>query len=185
MSTKPKALKMTSKEYYDTARITLSKNIKDSNQFNLSSIEKLSINIGIGDYKNDSKARADINDYLVSLTGQKPKLVNSKLNIAGFKLRKGEPVGYSVTLRGKKMNDFLIYLIYIALPRSRDFKGIKDTSFDPNFKSYSLGIPSATIFPAIGFDSNVKFGMQINLVFKSIGENNKKLLETLNFPFKK
>jgi large subunit ribosomal protein L5 len=83
------------------------------------------------------------------------------------------------------MNDFLVNLVYIALPRTRDFRGISSTSFDRNFKSYSLGIQNSSIFPVIGFDSSVNFGMQINIVFKTGSENNKKFLENLNFPFKK
>ena len=83
------------------------------------------------------------------------------------------------------MQDFILNLVYVALPRSRDFKGIKDTSFDSKARSYSLGLPSATIFPIIGFDIPVKFGMQINVVFKNDGIENKQLLQKLNFPFKK
>lgn len=185
MATKTTALKLSSQEYVEQAKQELAKNHKQKNIFDLASIEKVSINVGIGDYKNDSKARTDIEGYLTKLTGQKPKTVASRVNIAGFKLRKGEPVGFAVTLRGKKMQDFLLHLIYIALPRSRDFKGIKKTAFDARYRSYSLGIPSAAIFPVIGFDIPVRFGMQINVVFKHDGEENKELLETLNFPFSK
>lgn len=179
------ALKISSQEYLNKAYQELAKQHKDKNVFDLSAIDKVSINVGVGDYKNDSKARADIESYLNKLTGQKPKTVASKVNIAGFKLRKGEPVGFALTLRGKKMHDFLLHLIYIALPRSRDFKGIKATAFDARYRSYSLGIPTAAIFPVIGFDISVRFGMQINVVFKQDGEANKELLHTLNFPFSK
>jgi large subunit ribosomal protein L5 len=185
MTTKNKSLKISSKEYFESASKELSNSNTSSNVFDLSSVSKVSVNIGVGDYKNDAKARADIEGYLLKLTGQKPKSVTSKLNVAGFKLRKGEPVGFVVTLRGKKMQDFILNLIYIALPRSRDFKGIKSTSFDKKSRSYSLGLPSAAIFPIIGFDIPVKFGMQINVVFKNDGEENKELLNKLNFPFEK
>lgn len=183
--TKNKALKLSSQEYFDSASKSLLADHKDLNSFNLSSIDKISINVGVGYYKNDSKARSDIEKYLTKLTGQKPKAVAAKLSIAGFKLRKGEQVGFAITLRGKKMQDFLLNLIYIALPRSRDFKGIKAGSFDKNYRSYSLGLPSGSIFPIIGFDIPVKFGMQINIVFKADGEINKELLHSLNFPFEK
>lgn len=179
------SLTITSTEYFEKSQDILAKEGKDVNVFEISSIDKVSINVGIGDYKNDSKARSEIESYLFNLTGQKPKVVTSKLSIAGFKLRAGEPVGYTVTLRKKKMHDFILQLIYIALPRTRDFKGIKSSSFAKNTKSYSLGIPSSSIFPVIGFDSSVKFGLQVNIVFKESRETNKELLEKLNFPFTK
>ena len=176
-------LKINSQDYYTSAKKALGKEFSDLNIFSLPDIQKVSINIGLGKYKNDTKARQEIENYIGVATGQKPKIVDSKLSIAGFKLRKGEPVGLVVTLRGKKMKDFLTSLIYLALPRTRDFKGIKKTSFDGNFHSYSLGIESASIFPLVGFDLLTPFGMQINITFKNKDANNKKFLELLNFPF--
>jgi large subunit ribosomal protein L5 len=178
-------LKITSKQFYVDAIDQLRKSNTKANTFSLTAIDKISINVGVGKYKNDTKARSDIENYLKTITGQNPKIIESKLSIAGFKLRKGEPVGMLVTLRGQKMYDFLMNLIYIALPRSRDFKGVKSTSFDKSYQSYSLGIESSSIFPLIGFDSNVPFGMQINIVFKKASIQNKTLLENLHFPFKK
>jgi large subunit ribosomal protein L5 len=178
-------LKLNSNEYYINAKNSLKVELPDSNIFSVSDIEKVSINVGLGKYKNDSKARQDIESYISAATGQLPKVVESKVSIAGFKLRKGEPVGLIVTLRGKKMKDFLINLIYLSLPRTRDFKGIKNTSFDANFQSYSLGIESASIFPLVGFDLSTSFGMQINITFKNKDRNNKRFLELLNFPFVK
>jgi large subunit ribosomal protein L5 len=180
-----KPLKTNSIDYYLGAKISLKSENESENPFALSDIDKISINIGLGKYKNDSKARQEIENYLISATGQKPKIIESRLSIAGFKLRKGEPVGLVVTLRGKKMKDFLINLVYLSLPRTRDFKGVKSTSFDSNFNSYSLGIESASIFPLIGFDLSVPFGMQINITFKSKDIKNKRFLELLNFPFVK
>jgi large subunit ribosomal protein L5 len=179
------ALKLSSNEYYVNAKQALKKENDSVNDFGLSDISKVSINVGLGKYKNDSKARQEIETYLIAATGQKPKVVESRLSIAGFKLRKGEPVGLVVTLRGKKMKDFLMNLIYLSLPRSRDFKGIKSTSFDSSLHSYSLGIESASIFPLVGFDLSVPFGMQINVTFKNRDEKNKRFLELLNFPFVK
>ncbi|NJK71274.1 MAG: hypothetical protein HC932_03415 [Thermales bacterium] len=118
------------------------------------------------------------------MTGQKPKVVQSKVSVAGFKLRKGEPIGMVLTLRGKRMYDFLLNLVFLSLPRTRDFRGIPDSSFDKEYKSYSLGIRSSSVFPLIGFDTGINFGMQINLVFNQGREENKKLLQKLNFPFK-
>ncbi len=180
-----KGIKLQSHQYFLDASKELSKKYQDINIFSLSKIDKISINVGIGKFKNDSKLRMEIEKYLTAITGQQPKVIDSKLSIAGFKLRKGEPVGLAVTLRGKKMEDFFLHLIYVALPRSRDFKGLKNNSFDKAFSSYSLGIDSTTIFPVIGFDSSVQFGMQINIVFKTKHEQNKELLQLLNFPFSK
>jgi large subunit ribosomal protein L5 len=179
------ALKTNSTEYYQNAKNLLKQENETANSFALPDISKISINIGLGKYKNDSKARQEVEYYLVSATGQKPKVVESRLSIAGFKLRKGEPVGLVVTLRGKKMKDFLINLVYLSLPRTRDFKGVKSTSFDANFNSYSLGIESASVFPLVGFDLSVPFGMQINITFKNKDVKNKRFLELLNFPFVK
>jgi large subunit ribosomal protein L5 len=179
------ALKINSTEYYQNAKSLLKSENDSVNVFALPDIKKISINIGLGKYKNDSKARQEIESYLVAATGQTPKVVESRLSIAGFKLRKGEPVGLVVTLRGKKMKDFLINLVYLSLPRTRDFKGVKNTSFDSNYNSYSLGIESASILPLVGFDLSVPFGMQINITFKNKDEQNKRFLELLNFPFVK
>jgi large subunit ribosomal protein L5 len=159
------------------------KDHKDVNVFALSQIEKISINIGVGKY--DAKQQADIAEHLSKITGNTPKLVPSRVSIAGFKLRKGAIVGLVSTLRGKKMRDFLTLLVFVALPRTRDFRGIKIDSFDANGKVYSLGIPSAAIFPQVGFDATVQFGMQINIVFKNNSPLNKELLTKLNFPFKR
>jgi large subunit ribosomal protein L5 len=120
---------------------------------------------------------------LEKLTGQLPKMVQTGKSIAGFKIRKGDVNSAMVTLRGKKMLDFLLLLVYIALPRTKDFRGVKRDAFDKQYRTYNLGIPNASIFPQIGFDSSVQFGLQINIVFKQPGENNKLLLEKLNFPF--
>jgi len=156
---------------------------KKMNPFSYPKIKYISITSGVG--KLDNKAKDEVANYLEKLVGQKINKIKSKKAISGFKLRKGDIVGLRATLRGKKVYDFLLNLIYITLPRTRDFRGIKADSFDSNFKTYSLGIPSAAIFPAIGFDTQTDFGIQANIVFATAGENNKVLLEKLNFPFVK
>lgn len=175
------SIQLTSKKYYNDSRALVQKENPEINLFALTSIEKISINVGVGKY--DTKQQSDIADYLVRLTGNEPKKVEAKVSIAGFKLRKGQVVGLVSTLRGDKLKDFLLQLIYIALPRTRDFRGCKIDAFDSNNKVYSLGIPTASIFPAIGFDPTVNFGMQINIVFKNSSPLNKELLTKLNFPF--
>jgi len=89
------------------------------------------------------------------------------------------------TLRGEKMKSFLMQLVYIALPRTRDFRGISESSFNKDFSCYSLGIKTASIFPTIGFDVSVNFGMQINIVFQNGSKYNLELLKFLNLPFNK
>lgn len=136
-------------------------------------LDKISINVGCGSGSNkkyDSKDREAIAKYLEKMTGQKASLVASKKSISGFKLRAGEVVGAKVTLRGKRMYDFLIKLIYIALPRTRDFRGLSAKKYDKS-GNYSLGIKSSTIFPEVGFDAEVSFGLQINFVFKNVTAN--------------
>jgi len=177
------SLKLTSTKAYQEVIESLQKDNKKINPFALAQIDKISINVGVGRY--DAKQQADIADYLSKITGNNPKQVPSKVSIAGFKLRKGQIVGLVSTLRGTKMKDFLTQLIYIALPRTRDFRGFSDASFDANGKVYSIGIPNASIFPAVGFDPSVQFGMQINIVFKTNSDLNKELLTKLNFPFKR
>jgi large subunit ribosomal protein L5 len=177
------ALKTTSTKYYQEANEALSKEMADLNKFALPQIDKIAINVGVGRY--EQKQKQEIRDYLEKITGQKPKVVASRLSIAGFKMRKGEEVAFAVTLRGEKIRDFLLHLIYIALPRTRDFKGIKSKSFNRDYSCYSIGVENTSIFPVVGFGSSMNFGMQINIVFKNADEKNVELLKKLNFPFKK
>lgn len=177
------AIKLSSQDYIKDAFAELAKENKGVNIFDIPKLNKISINIGVGKF--ESKQKQDIAEYLSQLTGQKPKEVGTKKSIANFKTRKGDIVGLVSTLRGKKAQDFLLNLIYIALPRTRDFKGIKANAFDKNYSSYSLGIENSSIFPVVGFDASVNFGIQINIVFKKQIETNKLLLNKLNFPFKK
>lgn len=176
-------IQLNSQTYYDSAHQSLTQDNPTVNQFALAGLDKICINVGVGKY--EPKEKNDIAIYLQKLTGQKPKQVASRVSIAGFKLRKGEIVGLTVTLRGKRMYDFLLHLVYIALPRSRDFKGVKQQAFDKHQVCYSLGIENSSIFPTVGFDSSVSFGMQINLVFKSGSDLNRDLLTKLQFPFSK
>ena len=177
------SLNLTTTDYKTKAIAVLANTFPNLNEYAQPKLDKISINVGIGKF--ESKEKNDIAEYLEKLTGQKPKEILSKKSIAGFKLRSGDTVGLAVTLRGKKLYDFLLHLVFIALPRSRDFKGVSQSSFDQNRTGYSLGIENSSIFPIIGFDSTVNFGMQINIVFKAGSENNLTFLQNLNFPFKK
>jgi large subunit ribosomal protein L5 len=178
------SLNLSSIQYKDLGIASVNAELGSTvNIFDLPKIDKISINIGVGKYENKDKAL--IAEYLEKIVCQKPKLVKSTKSISNFKLRAGDINGISVTLRGKKAFDFLLLLVYIALPRIRDFKGLKTTAFDANHAAYSLGIPSASIFPHIGFDAGINFGMQCNIVFKTKSESNMKLLQAMNLPFNK
>jgi len=176
-------LVLTANDYYFGALEKVKQELSGANPLALPKISKIVLNVGVG--KLDNKQRLEVVDYMEKLTGQKPKIVKAKRSISGFKLRTGEINGVMVTLRGKKMLDFLLLLVYIALPRTRDFRGLPKDSFDAQYTSYNIGIPNASIFPQIGFDSSVQFGMQVTIVFKNSGANNLLLLQKLNFPFAK
>jgi large subunit ribosomal protein L5 len=176
-------LKLDTKKYFEDALKEVVKNNPKVNLYALPQIEKVIINSGVG--RLDEKQKQDAAEIIESLTSQKVLRVPAKKSIASFKLRQGQTVGLSTTLRKQKAKDFIFQLVYLALPRTRDFKGIKGNAFDANFKCYSLGIDSVSIFPSAGFDTKVNFGLQINIVFKSGSELNKELLTNLNFPFKK
>jgi large subunit ribosomal protein L5 len=175
------SLNLSTSLYKDEAQKTVLSQDNKINIFDLPKIDKVCINVGVGKY--ESKDKLVVADYIERITGQKPKLIKSRVAISNFKLRKGDITGIVVTLRGQKAYDFILSLIYLALPRIRDFKGLKANSYDKNHSSYSLGIETCSIFPHVGFDVTVNFGMQINFVFKSKGEHNKALLQALNFPF--
>ena len=148
-------------------------------------IEKVVISVGTG--RVDDKAKiALIQDRLALITGQKPSPRPARLSIAAFKLREGDIVGYQVTLRGARMNDFLNKLIHIALPQTRDFRGLKTTSID-EMGNYTLGIKEHTIFPETA-DEDIRdvFGMSITIVTtaKSKAEA-EALLRHIQLPLKK
>ena len=114
-------------------------------------IEKIVINMGVGDAVSNSKVLDDAVNELTQITGQKPVVTRAKKSIAGFKLREGMPIGCKVTLRGEKMFEFLDKLVSISLPRVRDFRGVSKDSFDGR-GNYTLGVKEQLIFPEINFD---------------------------------
>ena len=149
-------------------------------------LEKLVVNMGVGDGAHDSKfIEAAVKD-LEAITGQKPVVTKARKSIAGFKLREGQPIGCKVTLRGENMYNFMDKLIKLALPRVRDFRGISKTAFDGR-GNYTLGIKEQLIFPEINYDEVVKVtGMDI--VFVTTAKTNEEALHLLNafgLPFRK
>lgn len=164
----------------------LQKELKLSNVFEVPKIEKVVISTGIGDYKEDEAAINKIREELSKITGQKTKLNISRKAVSSFKLRIGQPVGLTVTLRGEKMFDFIDRLINVALPRVRDFRGLPNKSFDGN-GNYSIGLKEYMIFPEVKYeDATRSFGLEINI--KTTAHDDAKamaLLAALGFPFEK
>lgn len=149
-------------------------------------VEKIVLNIGVGDAVSNSKLLDEAVNELTLITGQKPVITRAKKSIAGFKLREGAPIGCKVTLRGERMYEFLDKLVNISLPRVRDFRGVSNNSFDGR-GNYTLGIKEQLIFPEINFDKVNKLrGM--NIVFVTTAksdEEGRELLAQLGMPFKK
>ena len=155
------------------------------NIFEVPKLEKIIVNIGVGEAVSDSKIINNAVNDLTLITGQKPIITKAKKSIAGFKLRKGLSIGCKVTLRKKRMYEFLDRLIFIALPRVRDFKGLSKKSFD-GLGNYSIGIKEQIIFPEINYDKIDKVrGMDITIVTSSNNnEHAYELLKSFNLPFK-
>ena len=150
------------------------------------SVEKIVINMGVGDAVSNSKVLDDAVAELAQITGQRPVVTKAKKSIAGFKLREGMPIGCKVTLRGDKMFEFLDKLVSISLPRVRDFRGVSKDAFDGR-GNYTLGIKEQLIFPEINFDKVNKIrGMDIVIVTTAnTDQEGRELLGQLGMPFQK
>ncbi len=149
-------------------------------------VEKVVLNIGVGDATTNSKALDDAVAELTLIAGQKPVVTKAKKSIAGFKLREGMPIGCKVTLRGEKMYEFLDKLMNISLPRVRDFRGVSKNAFDGR-GNYTLGVKEQLIFPEINFDKVNKLrGMDIVIVTTATTDDEgRELLTQLGMPFQK
>ena len=149
-------------------------------------LEKVVINIGLGDLKENPKALENAMNDLTQITGQRPMITKAKKSIAAFKLREGANVGCKVTLRSDKMYDFVYKLFNVALPRVRDFRGVSADSFDGR-GNYSMGIKEQLIFPEIEYDKIDRLrGMDI--IFVTTAETDEEgfaLLKEFGLPFKK
>ncbi len=148
-------------------------------------IEKIVLNMGLGEAIHNIKILDSATEELAAISGQKPVVRRAKKSIAAFKLREGMPVGCMVTLRGKRMYDFLDKLINITLPRVRDFRGISGKAMDGN-GNYTLGIVEQIIFPEIDYDKIDKIkGLNISIVTSAkTDKEGKELLKLLGMPFK-
>ena len=175
------------KKYYQTElRDELKNKLGLKNVFEVPKITKIVVNMGVGEAASDSKKIESATTDLTTITGQKPMITKAKKSIAGFKLRKGVNIGCKVTLRKDRMYEFLDRLIYIALPRVRDFKGLSRKSFDKS-GNYSIGIKEQIIFPEINYDKIDKVrGMDISIVTSTNDKNYAfELLKGFNLPFRK
>ncbi|NLC34000.1 MAG: 50S ribosomal protein L5 [Erysipelothrix sp.] len=161
-------------------------------EFNYSSvmqapkIDKIVVNMGVGDAIDSPKVLDDAVAELALITGQKPVITKAKKSVANFKLREGMPIGCKVTLRGDKMYDFLDKLVNISLPRVRDFRGVSADAFDGR-GNYTLGVKEQLIFPEISFDDVKKTrGMDVVIVTTAkTNEEGRALLKSLGMPFRK
>ena len=173
-------------KYRKTVIPALQKTFGIENVMAVPKIEKVIVNTGIGRIAKEDKTTERIEKDLTIIVGQKPVFKKAKKSISGFKLREGMNVGISVTLRGKRMYDFMDRLIAIALPRSRDFRGIEAKNFD-KMGNLNLGIKESSIFPEINYE-NVKdvFGLEVTVVTTAKNrERGIELLKQIGFPIKK
>lgn len=148
-------------------------------------IEKITINMGLGEAVADKKVLEHAESDLAKISGQKPIITNSRQSIAGFKIREGWPIGAKVTLRRDRMYEFLDRLISIAAPRIRDFRGLNPRSFDGR-GNYSMGVREQIIFPEIDFDKiDAIRGMDITITTSArTDEEGRALLDAFRFPFR-
>lgn len=149
-------------------------------------IVKVVVSSGIGDFKDDDKAIEKIANELKLICGQKAKINHSKKAVSSFKLRIGQPIGLTITLRGEKMFDFIDKLVNTALPRVRDFRGLLKKGFDGH-GNYCIGIKEYSIFPEVKYeDISINFGFQINIKTTAKSDDEARvLLKLLGFPFEK
>ena len=163
----------------------LAKEFNMTNPMRTPRLEKIVINMGIGEAIANAKLLDTAADELTAITGQKPVITRAKKSIASFKLRKGMPIGVMVTLRGDRMYEFLDRFVSVALPRVRDFRGISPKSFDGR-GNYTVGIREQLIFPEIDFNKVDKArGMNISIITTAPNdEEARALLRSLGMPFR-
>jgi large subunit ribosomal protein L5 len=172
-------------ELYETAvRPALMQEFGYKNPMQVPRVEKIVVNMGVGEAVQDSKKAEAAADDLSAITGQHPVITKAKASIASFKLRKGMPIGCKVTLRGQRMYEFLDRLITVALPRVRDFRGISGKSFDGR-GNFALGLKEQIVFPEIDYDRvDAVRGMDVVVVTTARTDAEAKaLLKAFGMPF--
>ncbi len=174
------------KKYLEEVRPELIRRFGYTNIWAVPRLEKVVINQGLGEAKEDARILEKAAQELALITGQKPAVTRAKKSISNFKLRKGMPIGLRVTLRGDRMWIFLEKLLNVALPRIRDFRGLNPNAFDGR-GNYNLGLREQLIFPEISYDLvDAVRGMDVAVVTTAgTDEEARALLELLGFPFRK
>ena len=172
--------------YYSEIVDALTKKFGYTNVMQVPKLDKIVLNMGIGEAKENAKILENAAKDMETITGQKPVLTKAKNSVANFKIREGMPIGCKVTLRGEKMYEFLDRLVNLALPRVRDFRGVNPNSFDGR-GNYALGLKEQYIFPEIEYDKIDKVrGMDIIFVTTAeTDEEARELLRLFNMPFAK
>lgn len=172
--------------YLNEVKDKLSKEFDFKNPMLIPKIEKIVISVGAGEYAKETKIMQNIADTISIIAGQKAIITHAKKSVAGFKMREGMPMGVKVTLRGKKMYNFLEKLIVISLPRVKDFRGIPRNGFDGN-GNYNFGLKEQLMFPEVVYDDiMVTHGMNITIVTSTNSDKEAfKLLEFMGMPFGK
>ena len=172
------------KEYDDTIVKAMTEKFGYANRHEVPKIEKVVINMGVGEATQDKKKVQNAAAEMELIAGQKPVITKAKKSIAQFKLREGMPIGAKVTLRRERMYEFIDRLVTIALPRVRDFRGLNPKSFDGR-GNYAMGIKEQIVFPEISYDDiDVVRGMDIIVTTSAkTDEEARELLRLFNFPF--
>lgn len=170
--------------YKETITKQMQEKFNYKNAMQVPSLVKIVVNMGVGEASQDSKVINSAVAELAAISGQKPVITKARKSIAGFKLREGQPVGCKVTLRGDQMYDFLERLVYVALPRVRDFRGLSPKGFDGR-GNYSLGLKEQIVWPEINYDMiDAVRGMDINIVTTASNDNEaRELLKYFKMPF--
>jgi large subunit ribosomal protein L5 len=172
--------------YKDKVVAELQEKFGFSSVMQVPQIEKITLNMGVGEALADKKILENAVADLEAISGQKALITKARKSVAGFKIREGYPIGCKVTLRGERMWDFLERLVSIAMPRIRDFRGVSAKSFDGR-GNYSMGVREQIIFPEIDYDKVDRVrGMDITITTsEKTDEEGRALLTAFNFPFKK
>lgn len=173
-------------KYYKELCPNIKKELSLKNIYQVPCVKKIVVSSGVGRYKEDKEIIKKFSDDFSLFCGQKPKINLSKKAVSAFKLRIGQPVGLTATLRGQRMYDFIERLTKVGMPRIRDFKGLKRKGFD-KMGNHSFGVEEHTIMPEIKYDNvNQSFGFQVNIYINtSDAKTSELLLKNLGFPFEK
>lgn len=177
---------MSLKAYYDTeVAPRLKETFNYKNPFEVPKVKKIVLNMGLGEAIQNIKLLDSAKEELATITGQAPVVTRAKKSVAAFKVREGMPIGCMVTLRRRRMYDFLEKLVNVALPRVRDFRGVSGRAFD-GFGNYTLGIREQIIFPEIDYDKiDAIKGLNVTIVTTAkTDEEGKELLKLMGMPFR-